>query len=73
MFFFTLCLVHKFGPHIPVYQLGPCRFMTKKNCERGQNVSRIFRVISKGLYENETVLKSSMNGEFSSIKRHRMA
>ena len=29
----------------------------------------MFRVISKGLYENETVLETSINGELNFIKR----
>ena len=43
----------------------------QKFSERCQIGSWIFGVISKGLYENDTFLKTSYNGEFNFIKRPR--
>ena len=47
--------------------------MAKKICERGQTKSWIFWVISKSLYENDTILKLSLNGEFSFTERPKKA
>ena len=53
------------------YRLATYRFMhvNQKFYERGQTKIELFGVISKGLYENETFLKTYVNGEFDFIKR----